>query len=205
MANHEPVVFIVDDEPAVRDSLTLMLEQADISVQSFESADVFLSAYPQDCVGCIIIDVNMPGMDGMQLQEELSRRKNILPIIFLTGHGNIPMSVKAIKGGAMDFLTKPVTRKKLINSVRSALLESEKGLNKVEHNHDALLSIAKLTEREREVMNLAVKGASNKVIASRLGISHRTVEVHKSKIMQKTGAIHLIDLVHIAHESGLDE
>tara|TARA_R110002073_G_scaffold81001_5_gene194633 strand:+ start:1172 stop:1789 length:618 start_codon:yes stop_codon:yes gene_type:complete len=205
MTNHEPVVFIVDDEPAVRDSLTLMLEQADISVQSFESADVFLSAYLQDCVGCIIIDVNMPGMNGMQLQEELSRRENILPVIFLTGHGNIPMSVKAIKGGAMDFLTKPVTRKKLINSVRSALLESKKDLNKVEHNHDALLSIEKLTEREREVMNLAVKGASNKVIASRLGISHRTVEVHKSKIMQKTGAVHLIDLVHIAHESGLDE
>ncbi len=205
MTNLAPVVFIVDDELSVRDSLTLMLEQEDISVQSYESADVFLSAFPQDCIGCIIIDVNMPGMDGMQLQEELSRRNNTFPIIFLTGHGNIPMSVKAMKNGAMDFLTKPVTRKKLLDSVRLAFLESEERLNKVEHKKNAQLSIATLTEREREVMNLAVQGASNKIIASRLGISHRTVEVHKSNIMHKTGASNLIDLVRITRESELDE
>ncbi len=205
MTNLAPVVFIVDDELSVRDSLTLMLEQEDISVQSYENADIFLSAFPQDCIGCIIIDVNMPGMDGMQLQEELSRRNNIFPIIFLTGHGNIPMSVQAMKNGAMDFLTKPVTRKTLLNSVRSAFLESEKRLNQVEHKQTAMRSIATLTEREREVMNLAVQGASNKVIASRLGISHRTVEVHKSNIMHKTGASNLIDLVHITRESELDD
>lgn len=204
MTNLAPVVFIVDDELSVRDSLTLMLEQEDISVQSYENADVFLRAFPQDCIGCIIIDVNMPGMDGMQLQEELSRRNNTFPIIFLTGHGNIPMSVQAIKNGALDFLTKPVTRKTLLNSVRSAFLESEKRLNQVEHKQTAMRSIASLTEREREVMNLAVQGASNKVIASRLGISHRTVEVHKSNIMHKTGASNLIDLVRITRESELD-
>ncbi len=205
MTNLAPVVFIVDDELSVRDSLTLMLEQEDISVQSYENADIFLSAFPEDCIGCIIIDVNMPGMDGMQLQEELSRRNNTFPIIFLTGHGNIPMSVQAMKNGAMDFLTKPVTRKTLLNSVRSAFLESEKRLNQVEHKQTAMRSIATLTEREREVMNLAVQGASNKVIASRLGISHRTVEVHKSNIMHKTGASNLIDLVRITRESELDD
>ncbi len=205
MTNLAPVVFIVDDELSVRDSLTLMLEQEDISVQSYENADVFLRAFPQDCIGCIIIDVNMPGMDGMQLQEELSRRNNTFPIIFLTGHGNIPMSVQAMKNGALDFLTKPVTRKTLLNSVRSAFLESEKRLNQVEHKQTAMRSIATLTEREREVMNLAVQGASNKVIASRLGISHRTVEVHKSNIMHKTGASNLIDLVRISNEGELDK
>ncbi len=205
MTSHEPIVFIVDDDPSVRDSLTLMLEQVDISVQSYENADAFLSTDPPNCIGCIILDVKMPEMNGMALQEELSRRNNILPIIFLTGYGDIPMSVKAIKNGAVDFLTKPVTRQKLLDSVQSAFLESEKRLNKVKHKQNAMSSIATLTEREREVLNLAVQGASNKVIASRLGISHRTVEVHKSKIMHKTGASNLIDLVRITHDSESSE
>jgi FixJ family two-component response regulator len=143
MITHEPVVFIVDDEPAVRDSLTLMLEQENFSVQSFESAEAFLSAYSPDYNGCIIIDVRMPKMDGLQLQEELSRRKIVLPVIFLTGHGDIPMSVMAIKAGAMDFLTKPVTREKLLTCVRSAFLEGEKRINEIAHNHDAGISLGK--------------------------------------------------------------
>ena len=203
MTTHEPVVYIVDDDPAVRDSLMLMIEQADISVQAFDSAEAFLSAYQPDFFGCIILDVLMPEIDGLQLQEELTRRKMALPVIFLTGHGDIPMSVRAIKAGAVDFLTKPVTREKLLTCVKSAFAEAEQRISEASYNQDALSCLAKLTEREREVMALAVQGCSNKVVASRLGISYRTVEVHKSKITHKTGAKNLLDLARIAHEGDL--
>ena len=205
MTNHEPVVFIVDDEPVVRDSLTLMIEQEDISVQSFESAEAFLSAYKPYFFGCIIIDVQMPEMDGLQLQVELLHRKILLPVIFLTGHGDIPMSVRAIKTGALDFLTKPVTREKLLTCVRSAFAEAEKMKNMAAHKQSALACLKKLTRREREVMSLAVQGNSNKEIAACLGISHRTVEIHKSNIMRKTDSVNLLDLVRITRESDLDK
>ncbi|PXW89681.1 LuxR family two component transcriptional regulator [Nitrosomonas sp. Nm84] len=201
---HEPVVFIVDDDAAVRDSLTLMIEQAGIRVQSFDNARIFLSAYRPDFFGCIIIDVRMPGMDGLQLQEELVWRKIELPIIFLTGHGDIPMSVRAIKAGAVDFLTKPIIREKLLVCVRAAFAEAKNKISDIAQNRKALsFCLAKLTVREREVTVLAVKGYSNKEIGSRLGISHRTVEIHKSKIMRKTGALNLLDLARITREGGL--
>lgn len=126
MKIREPTAFIVDDDAAVRDSLTLMIEQAQIRVCSFENARAFLEAYQPDFFGCILIDVKMPDMDGLQLQEELSRRNVVLPVIFLTGHGDIPMSVRAIKAGAVDFLTKPVIRDKLLVCVRAAFIEAEK-------------------------------------------------------------------------------
>lgn len=199
----EPVVYIVDDDAAVRDSLTLMIEQAGIYVQSFENAKMFLNAYRPDFSGCIIIDVRMPGMDGLQLQEELIWRKITLPVIFLTGHGDIPMSVRAIKGGAIDFLTKPVIREKLLICVRAAFTEAKKRMNDVTSSQEIKSCLAKLTRREREVMLLAVQGHTNKEIAVCLGISHRTVEIHKSKIMQKTGASNLLDLARIARENDL--
>lgn len=203
MITHESVVFIVDDDPAVRDSLTLMIEQADISVQSFESAKAFLSAYESDFFGCIIIDVKMPEMDGLQLQDELIQRNIVLPVIFLTGHGDIPMSVRAIKTGAVDFLTKPVTREKLLTCVRSAFTEAEKRFDEATRNQNALACLEKLTQREREVMTLAVQGRANKEIAACLGISHRTVEIHKSNIMRKTDSVNLLDLVRITRECDL--
>ena len=144
MSTHDPIVFIVDDDPAVLDSLTLMLKQVGFSVQSFESAEVFLNTCPQDSNGCIIIDMRIPGMDGMQLQEALCQRKIALPVIFLTGHGDIPMSVRAIKAGAVDFLTKPVTREKLLICVRSAFSEAEKRINEAALNQNALACLAKL-------------------------------------------------------------
>lgn len=203
MSTHNPIVFIIDDDAAVRDSLTLMLEQVGIHVQSFDSAKAFLSAFQSDFSGCIIIDVQMPDVDGLQLQEELSRRKIVLPVIFLTGHGDIPMSVRAIKAGAMDFLTKPVIREKLLVCVQTAFAEAEKRVGEMIRNQEMISCLAKLTEREREVMVLAVQGRSNKEIASCLGISHRTVEIYKSKIMHKTGAANLLDLARITRESGL--
>lgn len=201
----EPTVFIVDDDAAVRDSLTLMIEQAGMRVQSFENAKTFLNTYQPNFFGCVIIDVKMPGMDGLQLQEELAWRKILLPVIFLTGHGDIPMSVRAIKGGAIDFLTKPVIREKLLICVRAAFTEAKKRLSDATQNREITSCLTKLTRREREVMLLAVQGHSNKEIGSYLGISYRTVEIHKSKIMQKTGANNLLDLARIARESELSE
>ncbi|MEO6118297.1 MAG: response regulator [Methylotenera sp.] len=203
MKSTDAIVFIVDDDPAIRDSLTLMLDQESIAVESFEDAESFLNACQPQHLGCAIIDIRMPIMDGMQLQEELSKRNILLPVIFLTGHGNIPMSVRAIKAGAVDFLTKPVTRDKLLASVRSAIRESENILTENSNHQNAQSRLADLTGRERDVVLLAIQGYPNKEIARHLGISHRTVEIHKSKIMHKTGAINLLDLARIAHEGNL--
>ena len=203
MMNLAPTVFIVDDDPAVRDSLTMMIEQEGMNVKAFESGEAFINTYQHEPYACAIIDKGMPGMDGLQLQDELTKRAILLPLVFLTGHGDIPMSVKAIKAGAVDFLTKPVTREKLLASINAALLDSEKMLSQSANNQSCRELLAELTDREREVMTLAVAGHPNKQIARELGISHRTVEIHKSKIMHKTGAINLLDLARIAHEGGL--
>jgi FixJ family two-component response regulator len=203
MMKNNATVFVVDDDPAVRDSLTLLLELEDIVVETFDSAAAFLAdcrAVPRSCA---IVDIRMPGMDGMQLQAELSKRGVLLPVIFLTGHGDIPLSVRAIKAGAVDFLTKPVTGAALLESVQAALLESERLSMDAETNQAAAARVACLTERERDVMALAVEGLHNREIAHRLGISHRTVEIHKARIMHKTGADTLLDLARIAEASGL--
>ena len=193
-------VFIVDDDAAIRDSLSLMIEQEDIAVQAFDSAEDFLAICQPQANGCAIIDIRMGGMDGMQLQAEMLKRHNLLPIIFLTGHGDIPMSVQAMKAGALDFLSKPVTRDKLLMAIRAAFLQSERMLSETANHQAALSHLTGLTDRERDVMLLAVQGHPNKHIARQLGISHRTVEIHKSKIMQKTGAVNLLDLARIVHE-----
>lgn len=198
--NTEATIFIIDDDPAIRDSLTLMVVQEGFAVSTFEGAEAFLESFQTERFGCAIVDIRMSGMDGIQLQEMLTKHHIQLPIIFLTGHGNIPMSVRSIKAGAVDFLTKPVTREKLMTSVRFALVESEKMLTERASHQSVQSHLAELTERERDVMALAVQGHSNKEIARQLGISHRTVEIHKSKVMHKTGATNLLDLARIAHE-----
>ncbi|CAG0961923.1 Transcriptional regulatory protein TdiR [Methylophilaceae bacterium] len=196
-------VFIIDDDPAVRDSLTLMIEQDGYTVKAFDSGEAFFSEYLPAFHGCAIVDIRMPGMDGMQFQEELCRRAILLPIIFLTAHGDIPKSVKTIKAGAMDFLTKPVTRSNLLSAVQAALQESERiRIQAARHLHAKSL-LATLTERELQVTALAIAGHTNKEIARKLGISHRTIEIHKSKIMQKTGAVNLLELARIASDAGL--
>lgn len=192
-------VFVVDDDPAIRDSLSLLLEQEDMTVESYESAVEFLKnidALTPRC--CAIIDIRMPDIDGLQLQAEIINRGILLPVIFLTGHGDIPMSVRAIKSGAVDFLTKPVSGHTLLESVHVALLESERLFSRAEANHSARSVLESLTDREREVMSLAIEGQSNKEIARQLGISHRTVEIHRARVMHKTGADSLVELVRIA-------
>lgn len=196
-------VFVVDDDPAVRDALTLLIEQDGLMVKAYPSAEAFLATCLGRCSGCIIIDVRMSGMDGLRLQEEIVRRGCALPVIFLTGHGDIPMSVRAIKAGAVDFLTKPITRDALMRSVHAALAESGSMLLQVATNRAARTRLVDLTEREREVMLLAVAGYANKEIGRCLGISHRTVEIHKARVMKKTGAATIIDLARIAEDGGL--
>jgi FixJ family two-component response regulator len=201
MSMQKPTVFIVDDDSAVRDSLSLMIAQENMDVQTFGSAETFLNSYQPESCGCAIIDIRMSGMDGMELHQSLLARHILLPVIFLTGHGDIPLSVQAIKAGAVDFLTKPVTREKLITAIHAAIQKSKTLLSENANHQEALSHLAHLTDRERDVMLLAVQGHPNKHIARQLGISHRTVEIHKSKIMQKTGAVNLLDLARIVHES----
>jgi FixJ family two-component response regulator len=200
MNTPKPTVFIIDDDSAVRDSLSLMIAQENMDVQTFDSAETFLNAYQPESCGCAIVDIRMSGMDGMELHQLMLARHILLPVIFLTGHGDIPLSVQAMKAGAVDFLTKPVTREKLITSIKVAIQKSERLLSENANHQEALSHLAQLTDRERDVMLLAVQGHPNKHIARQLGISHRTVEIHKSKIMQKTGALNLLDLARIVHE-----
>ncbi len=202
MTVSRPTIFIVDDDAFVRDALKLMIEQEHLDVQCYESGEAFLEHCPQTSSGCILLDVQMPGINGLALQHILLERHMPLPIIFLTGNGNIPMSVKAIKAGAIDFLTKPVTRSRLIAAIETALQENERIRAETGVAEDASSLLARLTARERDVMQLAIAGLPNKEIARKLDISYRTVEVHKSRIMHKTGAANLIELANIVRESG---
>jgi len=200
----ERIVYVIDDNPAVRDSIALLLKQDEFKVQLFSNAYDFLEVYQSDFKGCLILDVRMPGMDGMQLQRELLRRQCTLPIIFLTGHGDVPLSVRAVKAGAVDFLTKPVTYDRLLASIRSAFIESEKREKVDGCFHDAGVRLAKLTKRELEVATMAIQGLSNKEIARCLNISYRTVEIHRSNVMRKVDVRNALELARVAQEGGLE-
>ena len=200
----DPSVFIVDDDPVIRDALSLYISQNNIPVSAFSNGHDFLTACTKETIGCAIVDINMPGMSGIELQSAMFDLKIGLPIIFLTGYGDIPSSVKAIKAGAKNFLTKPVNLDELLTSIRLAILDSIEMSSKNLHYSDSHSSIKRLTKRELEVMHLAVEGMPNKLIAKKLGLSHRTIEIHKSKVIQKTGAINLLHLAQIARDAGFD-
>lgn len=195
-AQSKPNIYIIDDEPSIRDSLSLMLELEGFSVESFESAIDFLAAAPFKYFSCAIVDIRMPDMNGLQLQQALIERGVLLPIIFLTGFGDIPMSVKAIKAGASDFLTKPITQEKLLACVRAALQVTERRHAENEQRQAIQARIDTLTNREREIMSLVVAENSNKEIARLLDISPRTVEHHRSRLMEKMGVTNVIELVN---------
>jgi FixJ family two-component response regulator len=193
--NLEPCVFIVDDDFAVRDSLGQVMEAAGLAYQLFESAEEFLEAYKPGPLGCLILDLNMPNMTGEELQLELNRLNIKLPIIFLTAFGDIPTTVRAIKAGAIDFLTKPVASKLLIERIET-VLQQQSTISEQGHCNRMMT----LTARELDVMRLVIAGYSNKLIARQLGISHRTVEIHRARVMEKTGSNNLLDLVRICNE-----
>ena len=191
-------VYVVDDDEGVRDSLQWLLEGKDYRVRCYDSAETFLSRYDAREVACLIVDIRMGGLSGMELQERLVERKSPLPIVFITGHGDVPMAVNTMKKGAMDFIQKPFQEGELL-SVVERMLEQAKGAfndHQQSASRDALL--AKLTSREAQVLERIVAGRLNKQIADDLGISIKTVEAHRANIMEKLNANTVADLLKIA-------
>ncbi|HKF96105.1 MAG TPA: response regulator, partial [Gammaproteobacteria bacterium] len=199
-----PTVFVVDDDPAVLDSVCLLLESADLSAQCYSCARDFLTAYRPHMPGCLVLDVRMPQTTGLELQEILTGRGLNIPIIFITGHGDVPLSVKAMKSGAVDFLEKPFDGETLVFCVQQALAKDARARRIEAQNSFVAMRFSRLTEREQEVMSLVVAGRSNKEIARKLRCSHRTVEVHRSRLMAKMEAHTLPELVSMAAVCGFD-
>ncbi len=191
-------LYIVDDDDAFRDSLEVFCDAAGIPAESFDSATSFLESLSPEMKGCILLDVRMPGMSGIELHDELRERKVDLPIVFLTGHGDVPMAVGAMKKGAFDFLTKPFSHTDLMERVRAALAAAESGSEERQQSAQLEERLERLTPREREVMELVAQGLANKVIANRLDISQRTVEIHRARVMEKMQAESLAELVRMA-------
>jgi two-component system response regulator FixJ len=199
----EPIVFVVDDDPAVRESLELSLNLAGHNVESFATAAEFLARRGEAGPGCVITDIRMPGMDGLELQEELIRRNCPLPVIVITGHGDVPLAVRAMKAGAEDFLEKPFSREVLLAAVSHAL-DRAKRIPQPHVDSDELhRRIASLTPREREVFDLVVAGKQSKAIAFELGAATRTIEVHRGRMMNKMKAGNLQELVRLAIAAGV--
>jgi two-component system response regulator FixJ len=193
----EQPIFIVDDDEAVRDSLRMMLEAAGYEVRPYENARHFLAS--EDLrAGCLIADIRMPGMGGLELQEELARRHAILPVIIITGHGDVPLAVRAMKSGAIDFIEKPFGDQTMLDCVARALERGQQVKNHSDERQAARDLVALLTPREREVMDQLVQGLPNKLVAHALSISPRTVEIHRANIMDKLKGRNLSDIVRTA-------
>ena len=190
-------VYVVDDDLSARESLCWLLDTEGIETEAFDSAENFLARWSGDWVGCITVDIRMPGKSGLQLQEELNARNNRMPVIVLTGHADVPIAIRAMKQGAFDFLQKPYSDDELLACVKAALALGRE-IDRSEHEKNvAANAIENLTEREREVMCLVVDGLTNKAVAAELGISEKTVEVHRARVMEKTAASSLSELVRI--------
>jgi RNA polymerase sigma factor (sigma-70 family) len=192
-----PVVFVVDDDPSVRASLKFLISTVGLQVESFDSADTFLHRKPPDAPSCLVLDVRLPGLSGLDLQRELAARNIRIPIVFVTGHGDIPMSVRAMKAGAVEFLTKPFHDQDLLDAIRIAL-ERDRARRQQEQEVTALQQrFASLTPREREVISMVASGMLNKQIAGQLGTVEDTVKVQRSRAMGKMQAQSLADLVRM--------
>jgi FixJ family two-component response regulator len=203
MGEGPDTVFVVDDDESVRKSLVRLLRSADLRVESFSSAGELLARDPYDGVGCIVLDVRMPELDGIGLQARLAQTGGDLPIVFLTGHGDIPMSVRAMKKGAFDFLTKPVDEDVLLSAVRQALLRHRAARAERLEIEALRTREGTLTPREQEVLRGVIAGALNKQIAAELGIAEKTVKIHRGRVMQKLGASSLAELIRICQRMGI--
>ncbi len=196
----EPIVFVVDDDRAVRESTKNLAESVGFRVQAFTTAQDFLNYRRPDVPACLVLDVRLPGFSGLDLQRELSQKGSPIPIIFITGHGDIPMSVEAMKAGAVEFLTKPVRDQQLLDAIAHAIRRNRAERKQRSELAELRARYESLTARERDVMRLVVKGLLNKQVAAELGMSEVTVKSHRGQVMQKMQADSFADLVRIAEK-----
>jgi len=204
-AKTPPVVFVVDDDPSVREALSSLFRSVDLRVELFGSAAEFLQRKPSDGASCLVLDIRLPGVSGLDFQAQLQKANIRIPIIFMTGHGDIPMSVRAMKAGAVDFLAKPFRDQDMLDAV-SAALQRDRRAREAEDSMAALRSAyGLLTAREREVMALVTTGLMNKQVAGQLGLSEITVKIHRGHAMKKMNAKSLADLVRMAESLGLHQ
>ncbi len=206
MVMEQPIVFLVDDDPGVRKALPRGLRRRGLNVEAFDSAQGFLSNYVPGKPGCLILDLSMPGMDGLQLQQELLRRQVTIPIIFITGHGGVQQSVQALRAGAIDFLEKPFLPETLAMRIEEAFAQDQKTREETQKLSLIRAGFERLTSREQEVCELRLSSqarTTSKLMARELGISHRTVEQHRSRVLEKTGAQSVSELLSLASRIGL--
>ncbi len=196
----QATVHVVDDDDAVRSSLRLLLKSVGLPTIAHASAQEFLATWDGDQPGCLVLDVRMPGMSGIELQAELNQRGAIIPVIFISGHGDIPMAVEAIQHGAFDFLQKPFRDQDLIDRVQRALASDAEHRQLLQQRETLKQRFESLTPREQEVLELVTQGKANKVMAGDLGVSQRTVEIHRARVMEKMGAQSLAQLVRMVLE-----
>ena len=190
-----PVVFVVDDDPSIRSSLKFLMSSVGLQVEGFESADALLKRNPPDAPSCLVLDVRLHGLSGLDFQRQLAARNCHMPIIFITGHGDIPMSVRAMKAGAVEFLTKPFRDQDLLDAVRIALEKDHERRERRKEVSDLKERFNSLTPREQEVISMVVSGMLNKQIADQLGTAENTVKVHRSRAMEKMHAQSVAELV----------
>jgi FixJ family two-component response regulator len=196
-------VYVVDDDESVRKALGRLLRSAGLRVETFASAQDYLGHDGADVPGCLVLDVYLPGLDGLELQRALNEAKDSLPIVFITGHGDIPMTVRAMKAGAVDFLPKPFDDRDLLAAVRQAVANDVQARQAKAKVSEVRQRVESLTPREREVLALVVSGLMNKQIGHRLGVTVKTVKVHRSQVMRKMNARSLAELVHLAERIGV--
>lgn len=201
MKEPTPTIFVVDDDEGVRNSLRFLLQSVGLTATMLPSAVEFLNAYRPEQPGCLVLDVRMPGMSGLELQQQLNLRGAMIPVIFITGHGDIPMAVEAMQHGAFDFLQKPFRDQDLIDRIQRALATDQENRLMLKERDRVRLHLDSLTPREREVLALMMKGKPNKVMAAELGLSQRTVEIHRARVMEKTHASSLAQLVRMVMDS----
>ena len=204
MADLNPTVFIVDDDPSIRESLGLLLSSAGYGVKTFSSAKEFLKS--ERCTlgpACLVLDVKMPGISGLDLQAELASQNYAMPVIFITGHGDIPMSVQAMKKGAVDFLSKPFDDGQLLDSVKAALWKDEQTRSSLDEQKNIMKRLESLTPREHEILTYLITGMLNKQIADELKISERTVKAHRKQVFDKVGVASIAELVRLTEKVGI--
>jgi FixJ family two-component response regulator len=201
MTDKDVVIFVIDDDASVRKGLSFLIRSAGYQVETFVSAEEFLSRASMDRIGCIILDIRMRGMTGLDLQEHLGKHDCHMPIIFMSGHGDIPMSVQAMKKGAVDFLTKPFDDTQLLSLVENSVAQCRREKSELDEIRDFRRRLKTLTPREHEVFLYVISGSMNKQIAGELDIKEHTVKVHRGRVMQKLGAASLADLVRMAERA----